>query len=175
MSSKSAPNMTVSERKKLVRDKFALLAKVGRQKKRASQFGDEAEFWATNVTELLAVLADALEHLEGLAPLDDLRTAQLRSEHIRLARRLLGFWPPNSESQNRVLNLLDCDGLAKVTELTREGFVILSSDLILENVERIIEATRAEDQSQSFDLTTKSTQLALVGIASNEKQTPSSS
>jgi hypothetical protein len=65
----------------------------------------------------------------------------------------LGYWPEDSESQNRLLKLLDCDGLATVTELTSEGFVILSSDQILESVARVIAATKEQHPSLSSDLT----------------------
>jgi hypothetical protein len=132
------------ERVSLVRDKFALLAKVGVQKRRASRFQDETEFYYTTATELLAISGDLLDLLQRLEP-EHPELKGLLSDHTsryhRSIRRLLGFWGKDIESQERSLKLLDSDGLARVLADTPDGYVSLSSDLILRNVERAIEAT----------------------------------
>lgn len=142
-----------SEMAKLRRDKFALLARVGQRKREASQFREEAEFYCGNVTELLALLAEAMQLLREMSPPEEgnAKVADLTSKHIQLVGQLLSFWPSNLESQNRVLSLLDSPGLGMVTGLTKDGFVIPSSALILESVARAIAVTKEENQKQSSD------------------------
>jgi hypothetical protein len=48
------------------RARFALLAKVGHLKKGASQLHEEADFYSTIVTELLALSTEQLQLLEQL-------------------------------------------------------------------------------------------------------------
>lgn len=135
------------ERDKLKRDKFALLAMVGHRKREASRYQEEAEFWSGCVIETLAVLRDAMDKLRKEHPTEegDKEMIKLMSRHSRLIRQLTSYFPPDTTSQLRLSALLESVGLERVTASTEEGYVFLSSDLILENVERIIEATKAEN------------------------------
>lgn len=145
-SSQSPPTTQASEMVKLRRDKFALLAKVGQRKREASQFQDEAEYYFGIVTALLAVSGEAMAELRLTNPPENgnEKVADLSSRHIQLTRQLLSYWPKNLESQERVLRLLNSDGLAMTTTTTDDGYVIPSSDLILESVARAIAATSKE-------------------------------
>lgn len=138
--------------RKLVRDKFALLAQVGREKRAALALQDEATFYSSIVTDLLVAQGELLERLQADAKIDPELVA-LASEHTsrfhRLTKQLLSFWPANSVSQERILTLLNSDGLAKVLDSTQDGYLTLSTDLILENVERAIEATKGKSLRQS--------------------------
>lgn len=147
----SSHNTRTSEMDKLLRDKFVLLAKVGQRKREASRFQDEAEFWFGIVTELLALLGEAMEklRLEHPSAEGDEAVATLTSKQLSLVRQLLSFSPPASESQERVLRLLDSDGLGMMTAVTGGVYVIPSSRLILESVERIIAATKEQDPKLS--------------------------
>lgn len=141
----------LSAKAKLRRDKFALLARVGHQKRKASAYLEETEFYYGIVTELLALSGDLLDLLgviEKHAPAVTPLLAVLTSRQHHLARLLLDYWPQNSESQSRILDLLDADGLANLLETTEDGYLTLSSDQILANVERIIAPTNKES-SQS--------------------------
>lgn len=143
----SSSNTPPSEKEKLKRDKFALLAKVGVQKRRASRFLAETDFYSGTATELLALSGDLLEVLQSLEeahPEIKPDLTDLTSQYHRLIKRLLGFWGPDIESQERFSKLLDSDGLAKVLADTPDGYVSLSTDRILRNVERAIEVTKRE-------------------------------
>lgn len=142
---KSLLGMPDLEKAKLKREKFALLAKVGQRKREASRFQDEAEFYCGSVIETLAVLKDAMDKLRKEHPTAeaDPEMTGLMSRHTRLIRKLTTYWPPDMESQQRLSILLDSVGLETVTASTDEGYVFLSSDLILENVARIIAVTKA--------------------------------
>ena len=144
-SSKNSPDLV---REKLVRDKYALLARVGQRKREASAFQDEAVFYFTIVTELLALSAGLLEGLQEAEETNaqvKSRLLEHTSHYHRLIRSLLSFWPKNSESQVRILSLLDCDGLEKALACTPDGYVSLSTDQILENVARAIEVIKEEN------------------------------
>ena len=144
---KSNKNSWDLERKRLVRDKFALLAKVGVRKREALASQEEAEFYSTIVTELLALSGDLLEFLqraEQKAPSLRGYVAENTSRYHDLIQRLLSYYPQSLASRERALNLLDSDGLERVLATTPDGYVSLSSDLILENVERAIEAIRVQ-------------------------------
>lgn len=143
----SKKTMNTSEKERLLRDKFALLARVGHNKRKASAYQDEAEYYFTIATEALAVLGELLGYLQkaeklepSLAPF----VARHTSKQHHLVKSLLTFWPQNTDSQERVLSLLDSDGLAEMLESTPEGYVYLSTDLILENVARCIDASRTD-------------------------------
>lgn len=134
---------------KLRRDKFALLAKVGHLKRVASRSAEETEFYYTTATEALALLAEALRQLASIEREAGSRNpglVDITSRHHHLIRRLSSYWPQNSESQQRILNLLESDGLATVMGVTSDGYASLSSDLILENVARAIEVMKERNQ-----------------------------
>lgn len=135
-------------------EKFALLARVGAQGRKASQFRDEAIFYCGIVTELLALFTEVVtflqraeKHTPQLAPF----VAVITSRQHHLVKRILGHWPTNSESRLRAQTLLESDGLGPLLGSTEDGYVSLSSDLILENVERIIVATRMRNQKPSSE------------------------
>lgn len=126
---------------------YALLAKVGHQKRKALAYRDERDFYYGIVTELLVPLGEAVEFLQQsekkvptLRPL----VSSVTSQQHHSVRRLLNFWPQGTESRQKILDLLDADGLATVLGTTADGYLSLSSDLILENVERIIDPTKKE-------------------------------
>lgn len=141
-----------SRMERLVRDKFALLARVGHQKRKALASLEEMEFYYGIATELLALLVEAVELLqvvEKAEPALSKHVGTITSRQHHLIRKILRYWPPGTESQERILNLLDLDGLEKVLGTTPDGYVTLSGGLILENVARIIGATREQAQNQS--------------------------
>ncbi len=160
-SGKSSKNSRDLETRKLVRDKFALLAMVGRVKKEVSPLHEEADFYSSFVTEQVALSADLLDLLQEIeqqvnSPETSEIVADLTSQYHRSIRQLLNFWPPHTESQERYLSLLASDGLEKVLATTPDGYVSLSTDRILKNVERVIEATKKElNQKQSSNSTTE--------------------
>lgn len=161
--------------KKLVRDKFALLARVGVRKREASAFQDEAEFYCGIVTGLLAASAEQLLLLQMVADETNVprlkgAVADITSRQHRLIKQLLDFWPRNTESQTRTLNLLGCAGLVKMTERTDDGSVSLSTDQILKNVARAIAATKVPTPSPSSS-SGMTTQLVCVGTAGAEQAT----
>lgn len=124
---------------------YALLARVGHQKKKASQFQDETAFYIGIVIELLALSVEQNDLLQALAgklvPLKGLSSEHTSQLH-NLVKKLHSFWPTNIESQERLLNLLACDGLGKLQGTTPDGLLSLSTDRILRNVAQIIEATK---------------------------------
>lgn len=145
----SSRNSRVSEKRKLVRDKFALLAMVGRVKKEVSQLQDEADFYSTIATDLVALSEDQLELLQQIekqADSDQMTdlVIDLTSQFHHLIRRLLSFYPQRTKSQERYSRMLGSDGLARVLADTPDGYVSLSTDQILENVERVIDLTKRE-------------------------------
>ena len=131
---------------RLKRDKFALLAKVGHLGREVSALHDEADHYSSIVTELLAA---SLELLAWVEEEEIQRNQPDPSLVIPVSRitnsiqRLLNFWPKNTTSQDRVLEMLESDGVEMGTTTSEEGYVYLSSDLILRNVERAIGATKA--------------------------------
>ena len=129
---------------------YAILAMVGQRKREALAYQEAEEHYYTVATELHANLAGLLSLLQPLAE----RHAALRplvADHTsRLhhsTKSMLNFWSKNSSSQERVLNLRDSDGLKQMLGSTPDGYVCLSTDLILENVARAIGATKGEIQS----------------------------
>ena len=144
---KSNLNIQDSPMRKLVSQKFALLAKVGAAKRKASGFQAEAEFYCTSVTEALAVLEDALifmndvaEAVPKLRPLVNDYESRQRS----LIRGMLNYWPKDTESQLRLSTLLESDGVASHLDTTPEGYISLSCDQILKSLGQIIEASSRE-------------------------------
>lgn len=146
---RSSSTTETSPMKKLKREKFALLARVGHHKRNLSALQDEANFYSTIVTALLADYEVALRSLEAedLSALDRKQIVmELTSRRLHLTRQLLNFSPPSSESLDRIWNLLNSDGLATSLVTTPEGWLSLSSDLILGSVERAIEVTKQLNQ-----------------------------
>lgn len=137
-----------SAREKLPPVYFARLAQVGQLKRKVSTYREETEFYSGIATELLVVLAEAAELLQEEAEKQEAlkkSVSNITSRHHHLVWRLLGFWPNDTESQERISTLLDSRGLEKVLGSTPDGYTCLSSDLTLENVERIFAATRANN------------------------------
>lgn len=143
----SSLNTSHSEMEKQKRARFALLARVGHLKKEASQLHDEADFYSTTATELLAHSMESLlllESLEERHPEIRKELISLTSKHIQSVKRLLSFWPQNTKSQSRFYKLLDSAGVEMATDISPEGYVSPSMDLTLKNVARAIGATRRE-------------------------------
>lgn len=137
---------------RLKREKFVLLAKVGQRKREASAYREEAEFYCGNATELLALSVDlirALQLLEKELPQLRAGTVEATSRLHQSIKQLLRFWPQNSDSQERLVNLLNSDGLATMVGVTADGYVSLSSTQVVENVARVIALTKVPDQKQS--------------------------
>jgi hypothetical protein len=127
------------------REKFALLARVGHQKREVCRLHEEADFYSSIVTELLALSTESLTLLvaeEEKHPELKLPILTLVSRQTNLLKRLLNYWPRDSQSQERVCALLESDGLETMTDVSDEGYVSPSMDLILRNVARAIEVTK---------------------------------
>lgn len=143
----------VSEMNKQKRARFALLAMVGHRKKEVSQLHDEADFYSTVATEALAALADAAILLAELGqrgnPEAMKGSTDLTSTRFRLVQQLLNFWPTGTTSVDRLWKVLGSDGPATVLENTPDGYLSLSSTQWVDNVARIIEATKMLNQKQS--------------------------
>lgn len=167
---KSSSSMLISELAEQKRARFALLARVGRQKREASQLQDEATFYSTIVTELLAVSGELLALVESqeatMKREELLAVVDLASRQRRSTRRLLSFWPQNSESQQRFSEMLDSAGVAMVTDTSQEGYVSPSMDQMLKNAERAIVAMKRESnqkQSSSSIIPTTSAKAGTSG------------
>lgn len=144
LATKSSATTDTSEKENLKRAKFALLAMVGRHKRQASRFQEETEFYCGIVTDLLALSMEQnrlVQKLADKAPGLKAISAEHTSELHRLVYRIHGFWPSDGESQQRLLDLLASPGLEMVQGTTPDGYLSLSTDLILDNVARVIEAT----------------------------------
>lgn len=151
-----------SAMEKVVRAKFALLAKVGRQKREASLLRDEVTFYSSSVTALAAVSVEQLGVLQDLADRVDspqlkAAVADITSRHLIWMRKLLKHWPNDSECQQKLSELLESDGPQRLMASTPEGYATLSTGLILGNVERIIVATRERRRRASSPSTAKKT------------------
>lgn len=162
----------VSGKKRPVRGRFALLVRGARHRKEVSQLHEEAEFYCGSAIELHALLVDQSTFLEQLATATSHPTLKavvggFMSRHNQLIKQLLNFWPPDLESQQRVVALLVSDGLARVTESTPEGYLSLSTGRILKSVELAIEATkgRAPRTSSSYEMKTASVPRGTGGNA----------
>jgi len=142
----------ISKTEKLKSDKFALLAMVGRRKKEVSQLQEETDVYFITVTELLAASVEQLTFLQAseatnphIAPLVLRATSRVH----RSIKRLLNYYPKNSASEKRLLDLLTSGGLETMIGVTAEGYLSLSTDQILRNVERCIEVTKEASQKAS--------------------------
>lgn len=149
----SFSNMKTSKTKQLVKAKFALLARVGHLKRKASQSHEQANFYSSIVTELLAVSGEesSLPRQAEDSPETLLKRAELKSRRLHLIQQLLDFSPRSLESQETHWKLLTSAGLEKEIVVTRDGFLTLSSGLILDNVELLIAATKAQSRSLSLN------------------------
>lgn len=149
IASKSTSTSATSRMEKLSRDKYVLLAKVGHRKREALAYQEAEEFYSSIVTELLALSVAQTELLQDIADRADspsLRRAVAAdtSRLHRLTKRLLSFWPKNSDSQKRVSDLLESAGVAKLLTDTEDGYVTLSTGQILANVARAIGLTKEQ-------------------------------
>ena len=147
--------ITESQKKRLIREKFALLAKVGHAKRKASAYQEAEEFYSSIATEALAVSTELLLYLQEYtgqgSPEFDRFVASYTSRQHNLVRSITSFWPKNSDSQERALAMLDSDGLLPMIEHSDEGYVSLSMDQILSNVELAIAASTEDTPKQSSD------------------------
>jgi hypothetical protein len=145
--------MAISEMEKQKRARFALLARVGHQKKEVCQLHEEADFYSSIVTELLALsteLLTSLEAVEDQHPALKFDLVTQVSKHTSLLKHLLSFWPQNITSEQRFLELLDSDGVVMATDISDDVYVSPSMDRMVKNVERAIEVTKqASSQKQS--------------------------
>ena len=154
---KSNSSMMISQMESQKRARFALLAKVGIQKRALSRSRAEADFYCSLVTELLAVSGAQYKLLERL---EEKGVKQLSPSLFilglklnRSMQQLLSYWPEDTESQARLSQLLDSAGVAMLSETTPDGWPSPSQALILKNVERAIEVSRMESsQKQSSNL-----------------------
>lgn len=142
----SSPSTTdTSEMAVHKRARFALLARVGRQKKEASMLLEALDNSFTNVTELVALSQAQLrwaEEAEQYLPRelkDSLIT--LSSAQTQLIRQILYSLPGDTTCRELSLKMLNSDGLGTSLDVTEEGYVSPSGDQILRNVARALEAT----------------------------------
>lgn len=142
----SSSTTHISEKDKLKRESFARLAMVGRAKKEASRYRDEAEFFSLIAIEALAILEELRKAVASTAasPEQMLAAVDAESAQRALTMRLLDSWPQNSESQSRFSKVLTSGGLVRVMTITDDGYLSLSMDPILENVATVIEAIKEQ-------------------------------
>ena len=143
----SKSNTATSQKESRGPGYFALLAKAGHNKRKLLALHEEAEFYSTIATELLAHLVarrDVLlqEEAKSGHPIPEL--IEVTSLLTQQLKRTLSFWPNDTESQSRILALLESSGLETLMIGTGDGFVTPSSDLILGNVVRIIAHTKEQ-------------------------------
>lgn len=127
-------------------EKFVLLAKVGRAKKEASRYRDEAEFFSSFAIATLVALEELRKAVVSTAPSPELALAVVDAESTQraLTMQLLDSWPQNSESRERFSRVLGSAGLARMMTVTDDGYLSLSMDPILENVATVIEAIKEQ-------------------------------
>jgi len=115
--------------------------------KQRSRYPSETEFYYSSVTECLALLealrAGLVEREKETGKADPLLHS-ISPRHANLMKSLINYYPTGSASQERAWDLLECDGLKEHVGTTPDGYVSLSTDLILENVERAIALTKTE-------------------------------
>lgn len=166
----SSSTTDTSQMAKLKRDKFALLAKVGHLGREVSALHEEADHYSSIATVLLAASMELLTLLEEQEVMEESPNERLVTPVSRIMnsiQKLLHFWPKGSMSQDRVYSMLDSDGLGMATVSSEDGFVYPSMDLILRNVERSIEASKARSpkQSSSYGMLSR---FQLAGTSGNE-------
>lgn len=155
---------------RLKRDKFALLARVGHLGREVSALHAEADLYCSTATELLAASLELLMQLEAVEAQEGAPRKELVIPVSRVTnsiRRLLNFWPKNTMSQDRVLEMLDSDGVEMGTVVSDDGYVYLSSDLILSNAARAIGATKGQLQKPSSNSEAR-TRFVPAGTSGNE-------
>lgn len=141
-----------SEMTKHKRARFALLARVGRQKKEVSQLREETEFYFGIATDLLALsteLVEFLQRAEATAPGLKAYNAVSTSRLHHSIKRLLRSYPSDSDLQKKWLSTLTSDGLATMVGVTADGYLSLSSTQVVNNVARVIEATKERRRKTS--------------------------
>lgn len=146
----------LSEMEKQKRARFALLAMVGRLKKEASAYREAEEVYSGIATDLLVDfvgLTLLLQRLDQRLPALKPASAYYTSRLHRSLKQLLRFSPQATDSQERLLNLLSSDGLETMLDVSEEGWLSLSTDQILGNVVRAIEASKEQPQKQSSNST----------------------
>lgn len=127
------------------RARFALLARVGRQKREVSTLLAALDSSYSNVTELVALSVAQLqwaEEAEQHLPQemkDQLVT--LSSAQTQLIRQILYSLPDATICRELCLKMLNSDGLAMAMDVTPEGYVSPSGDQILRNVARALGPT----------------------------------
>jgi hypothetical protein len=154
LDTKSNSTSDSSKMIRLTRDKFALLARVGHQKRKVLAYQKEAEFYFTIATETLVTLQAALEVLDSREQENgqpDVLLRDLTSSLSHSVRSLLKYWPSDTESQERLFSLLGHSGLAKTVKTTPDGYLSLSSDLVIGNVARTIALTKEQSLKASSD------------------------
>lgn len=134
---------------KLVSAKFALLAKVGHQKRKLSQSLAETSYYSGIVSELLALVKELSVPLESTLPPDEQLRLRLksRSQLSNLAKDFIRTYPKDSDLQAIRCSLLDSGGREIGVIITDDGYYSLSSDLILDTVGLSLGATMEELQS----------------------------
>ena len=104
-SSMSNSRMEHYPKEKLYREKFALLARVGVNKRKASAYQEAEEFYCSLAIEQAAELKELLDLVRTLSkekpellPV----VGEFMSRQQALVRKLFRFWPKNTDSQSRV-------------------------------------------------------------------------
>lgn len=146
-SESTAPSATM----KLVSQKFALLAKVGHQKRKHSELLGETEFYSGIVSELLVLVEDMLSVMEAMPDETMNRSAELSFRLVRkkLVNKLLTFYPKDLDLLNLRWDLLTSDGLENVLMFSQGEWPIQSPAQTLDLVGLSLGATREECQSPS--------------------------
>lgn len=165
----STSNTPTSQKAKPNRAWYVLLAKVGTLTRKVSQLRAEVIHYYSFATEALAICAELSRVAEclrlGQGSVDSTtKIVILESRLNLLTKQALSFWPQGTESQKRALSMLDSDGLAMLAGVTDDGYLCLSMDRILSNVELAIEVTKESDQKLSSKCELMPTSAA-VGIA----------
>ena len=149
LSTTSLENTTPSGTTKLVSEKFALLARVGHQKKKLSASLEETTYYSGIVSELHALVADMLAAIQDLPektfPLEKELEFKLRQKN--LVKNLLYTFPEDSEFRTLRSRLLTSAGLESAVTLTSDGWLTPSTALTLDLVALSLGATKEERQS----------------------------
>lgn len=140
-------NTADSQTEKLVSQKFALLAKVGHQKKKLSESLGEAILYSGIVSELLAELKELTQEQEDRTPLQKQASLERALRLRNLTRELFENWPKDSELSSLRYNLLTSAGLENEVTLSEDGCVSLSSTRGIELLGMSIGATKEESLS----------------------------
>lgn len=151
----SSQSTATSETGKTQDKSSAPSAREVRLAKAASGFRDEAINYYGIVSELLALVAE-LTNLDASLPEQELRqvVARVKSDGMcqlsQSISQLFDFYPHASESTRRLLTLLESEALEKGVSRTDDGYLIPSSDLMLDSVVACIEATKEQPRRLSL-------------------------